>query len=298
MVNKYFGGKLPEKFAATEFDADLEAVAVEAAAKACQCIDDIHLGDALEEIFKLVSRANKYIDETAPWVLAKDPANSEKLAGVLYHLLESIRICSVVLEPFMPTVIPEAFERIGATADLRTLESIKTFGALPVDASVKDGAPLFPRIDINKELEALAKLSAPEKKEEKKEEKAEKKEKKADKNQEKAETPAEINFDDFVKVDVRVGKVLECKIVENSEKLLCSKVQIGERVHTIMSGIRKYYTPEEMVGKNVCVVVNLKPRKIAGVLSEGMILCAETADGKFTLIKPESDDAANGSRIS
>jgi len=295
MVNKYFGGKVPENTASTEFDADLEAVAMQAVANTAACIEDMHLGDALEEVFKLVSRANKYIDETAPWVLAKDPANNERLAGVLYHLLESIRICAVLLTPFMPTTMPTALDRIGAADDVRTLESLKCFGALPKDNAVTDGAPLFPRIDIAKELEALAKIAAPEKKEEKKEEK--KPEKKAEKKAE-PETPAEIPFEDFVKVDIRVGKVLECKIVENSEKLLCSKVQIGERIHTIMSGIRKYYTPEEMVGKNVCVVVNLKPRKIAGVLSEGMILCAKTADGKYTLISPESAEAVCGDRIS
>ena len=295
MVNKYFGGKIPENTATTEFDADLEAVAMQAVKNTQACIEDMHLGDALEEVFKLVSRANKYIDETAPWVLAKDPANNERLAGVLYHLLESIRICAVLLTPFMPKTMPTALDRIGAAEAARTLDSVNTFGVLPKENPVTDGAPLFPRIDIAKELEALAKIVAPEKKEEKKEEK--KPEKKAEKKAE-PETPAEISFDDFVKVDIRVGKVLECKIVENSEKLLCSKVQIGERVHTIMSGIRKYYSPEQMVGKNVCVVVNLKPRKIAGVMSEGMILCAQTADGKFTLITPEAADAVCGDRIS
>ena len=280
MAVKYFGGVIPENRAETEFDGDLKAVAENAVKASAECLDSMHIADSMTEIFRLVDRANKYIDETQPWVLAKDESKKPALAGVIYNLLEAIRIIAVLLTPFIPDSMAEALNRIGADDALRTWKSIEKFGQLPSGVKVSDGAPLFPRIDIAKELAALAELTKPA-------------------APEKPETPEKpvCTFDDFTKLDIRVGEILECKAVENSDKLLCSKIRAGEKVLTVVSGIRKYYSPEEMPGKKVSLIVNLKPRKIAGITSEGMVLCATGADGALSLIVPEDESVPSGSGI-
>ena len=280
MAVKYFGGIVPEETAETEFDGDLKAVAESVVKTSAEYLDCMHVADSMAEIFRLVDRANKYIDETQPWVLAKDEGKKPVLAGVICNLLEAIRITAVLLTPFIPDSMAEALNRIGAGDSLRTWKSIEAFGRLPAGTKVSEGAPLFPRIDIAKELEALAELTKPA----------------VQKAEEKQEKPV-CAFEDFTKLDIKVGEIMECKAVENSDKLLCSKIKVGEKVLTVVSGIRKYYSPEEMPGKKVSLIVNLKPRKIAGILSEGMVLCATGADGALSLIVPEDGNIPSGSEI-
>ena len=234
--------------------------------------------DALMEVFKLIGRANKYIDENKPWVLAKDEAQKGRLAHVLYNLLECVRISAVLLTPFMPDTCGKIFEQIGAGADLRTWESAGTWGLLPADAAVTKGANLFPRIDMEKELKELEEL-------EKKP--AEAVEKKAE--EKKAEAPAEpeyITIDDFNKVKFVTAKILACEAVPKSSKLLRFTLDCGEAFpRQILSGIHEYYEPEELVGKTVVACTNLKPRKMMGLMSNGMLISAvkEEPDGSEKL---------------
>ena len=279
MADKYFGGTLPADREAGDFDAELIAEAEELRAKVDEFMDKTQINNALAEIFKVVSRANKYIDETAPWVLGKDESKKARLATVLYNLLETIRIVSTLLSNFMPTTMPKVWEQIGAAESDITYENAGKFGVLPADVTVHRGEIIFPRIDVDKEIEELNKIIGSN---------AEPEEK-ADDGFEPAPIADEITIDDFAKVDLRVALVKDCEKVKKSKKLLCSQVKIGSQVRQIVSGIKAYYTPEEMVGKKVMVVTNLKPAKLAGILSEGMILCAEDAEGNVCVVSPEKN---------
>jgi methionyl-tRNA synthetase len=281
MIEKYNGGIIPEAKASTEFDEDLKTIATGVCAKLEEKMNNLDYSNALEEIWKLVRRTNKYIDETTPWVLAKDEAEKEKLNTVLYNLAESIRIISVLILPFMHTTSKKIWGQLGIEDGNGTAwEDTFTFGKLPSGVKVKKEAPLFPRIDIPKELEAL---EATNKKPEPKKE-------------EKKEIPQkpEITIDDFDKVDLKVGQILECKKHPKADKLLVSQVKIGTEVRQIVSGIAKHYKPEELVGRKVIVVTNLKPIKLRGEESRGMILAA--GDGKeLTLVTADIED---GSQVS
>ena len=292
MIQKYFGGTLPAEREAEAIDAELIGTVSEMVNTFEEKMDSIHIQDAITAILTALGRANKYIDETTPWILAKDEAKKTRLATVLYNLTESIRICTIALAPVMPRCTNIVLERMGlAEGDaLRGWDTIHSFGALTPEVSVVVGDALFPRIDINKELDYLASLSAPA--EEAAAEEAAPEEPEID-----VPKKAEISIDDFDTMQFQIGEVLACEAVKKSKKLLCSQVKVGSRTLQIVSGIRKYYTPEEMVGKKVMVLTNLSPAKLAGVLSEGMILCASDAEGNLSLMVPEKDMPA-GAEIS
>ena len=267
MVDKYFGGTLPEIQESGEFDDDLKAQATALVDSVDEFIDKTQLNNALAEIFKVVSRANKYIDETAPWVLAKDEANNPRLACVLYNLLETIRIASTLLSAFMPTTMPIVWEQIGAATDDVTYESTASFGKLPKNVTVHKGNIIFPRIDVEKEIDELNKLIGSQKEETKPEAKPEK-----------TENVALIGIDDFAKVELRVAEITACEPVKKAKKLLKLTLNDGFGTRTVASGIAKYYKPDELVGKKIILVANLKPAVLCGVESQGMILAGENGD--------------------
>ena len=267
MVDKYFGGTLPELQESGEFDDDLIAQATALVDSVDEFIDKTQLNNALAEIFKVVSRANKYIDETAPWVLAKDEADKPRLACVLYNLLETIRIVSTLLSAFMPTTMPIVWEQIGANADDVTYESTAAFGKLPKTVTVHKGNIIFPRIDVEKEIDELNKLIGSQKEETKPETKPEK-----------PENVALIGIDDFAKVELRVAEITACEPVKKAKKLLKLTLNDGFGERTVASGIAKYYKPDELVGKKIILVANLKPAVLCGVESQGMILAGENGD--------------------
>ena len=280
MIVQNFDGKLPARGKIEGTDGELINMANGAFETVKTAMERLNAPDALAAIFAVVARANKYIDETMPWVLAKDPQKRARLGAVLYNLAETARICAVLLKPFLtkiPALILESFS-CGADTGFDTL----AFGYLKEGTPVKKLPPIFPRIDVKKELAEVAALmqkSKP-KKEEKKESAAE---------------GGQITIDEFFKTQLRVGEVIACERVKGSQKLLHETVKIGEEVRSIVSGIANYYTPEEMVGKKVVVVSNLKPAKLCGVLSEGMILCAEDKEGNLCLVSPEKPCASGGS---
>ena len=286
MIDKYFGGTLPTDREAGDFDEDLIATALSVKGNVDDFIDKTQINNALAEIFKLVSRANKYIDETTPWVLGKDESKKARLATVLYNLLESIRIASTLLSAFMPTTMPKVFEQIGAT-DFATYENASKWNVLPLDTKVTRGEVLFPRIDVDKEIEELNAII------QKNVEKAQAAENKEDK---KIEGLAQIGIDDFCKVELRVAQVKECEKVKKSKKLLKLTLLDGEGERTVASGIAQYYTPEEMVGKKVILVANLKPVTLCKVESHGMILAASSGDDVKVVFVDDSVEV--GSRIS
>ena len=291
MADKYFGGTLPVEREEAPVDKELIDLALSICPKVDEFIDNTQIKQALETIFTLVDRANKYIDETEPWKLGKDDTKKARLATVLYNLLESIRITSSLLSPYMPTTMPKVWEQIGATDADVTYENDKKFGVLPANVTVHKGEILFPRIDVDKEIEELNAIllkNAP-----KEETPAEDKGEAIDVN---VPTKAEITYDDFAKLEFRVGEIIKCEEVPKSKKLLCSQVKIGNDVKQILSGIKAFYSPEEMVGKKVMVVVNLKPATLAGMKSEGMLLCAEDDKGNLALMTPEKSLPA-GSEI-
>lgn len=279
MVDKYFGGTLPADREAGEFDAGLMAEAKGLVAKVDEFMDKTQINNALAEIFKVVSRANKYIDETAPWVLGKDESKKARLATVLYNLLETIRIVSTLLSNFMPTTMPKVWEQIGAAESDITYENAGKFGVLPADVTVHRGEIIFPRIDVDKEIEELNKIIGSN---------AEPEEK-ADDGFEPAPIADEITIDDFAKVDLRVALVKDCEKVKKSKKLLCLQLDDGFGGRQVVSGIAAWYKPEDLIGKKVVIVANLKPVKLCGVESNGMICAADTPDGAASVIFPDQD---------
>lgn len=281
MSRKYFDGVVSDRGAAEAPDDDLKAVATGVYDKVEAKMDSLRVADALTEILNLFKRCNKYIDETQPWVLAKDESRKDRLATVLYNLVESICIGASLLEPFMPETAARIVKQLNC--DMRGFESTKTFGIYPSGTCVTDAPEiLFARLDP-KEIEAKV------------EEIAQKqlaasgaaKEAEDDTSVIDIEPKEEITYDDFAKMQFQIGEIISCEAVPKSKKLLCSQVKIGSQVKQIVSGIKAYYTPEEMVGKKVMVLVNLKPAKLAGVMSEGMLLCAEDADGALALMTAE-----------
>ena len=278
MSNKYFGGVVENKGVAEPVDDDLKNFILSVPAKVNEKMDKLRVADAMTEVFTIFKRCNKYIDETMPWALAKDEEKKDRLATVLYNLVEGICIGATLLKSFMP----ETTERILAqlSAEDRTLENLNTFGLYPSGNKVTEKPEiLFARLDLKEVLAKVAELHPP-----KAEEPEEEKEDVID-----IEAKPEITFDDFEKLQFQVGKIISCEEVKKSKKLLCSQVQIGSQVRQIVSGIKAHYSAEEMVGKRVMVVTNLKPAKLAGILSEGMILCAEDAEGNLSLMVPEKE---------
>ena len=279
MADKYFGGTLPADREAGDFDAELIAEAEGLRAKVDEFMDKTQINNALAEIFKVVSRANKYIDETAPWVLGKDESKKARLATVLYNLLETIRIVSTLLSNFMPTTMPKVWEQIGAAESDITYENAGKFGVLPADVTVHRGEIIFPRIDVDKEIEELNKIIGSNAKPEEK----------ADDGFEPAPIADEITIDDFAKVDLRVALVKDCEKVKKSKKLLCLQLDDGFGGRQVVSGIAAWYKPEDLIDKKVVIVANLKPVKLCGVESNGMICAADTPDGAASVIFPDQD---------
>ncbi len=278
MTNKYFGGVVEDKKVIEPVDEELKAVALETPKKVAAKMEELRVADAITEIFVLFKRCNKYIDETMPWALAKDEAKQDRLATVLYNLAESISIGATLLESFMPETADKILAQLNTRK--RSFDEMDTYGLFESGTKVTEKPEiLFARQDLKEVLEKVAVLhpAKPEAEEEKKEE-----EPVID-----LEAKPEITFEDFGKLQFQVGEIIACEAVKKSKKLLCSQVKIGSQVKQIVSGIKAHYTPEEMVGKKVMVLVNLKPAKLAGVLSEGMLLCAEDADGNLALMTPE-----------
>lgn len=286
MSNKYFGGVVADKgesedAAQAAIDADLKAVVTDTYKRVSAKMESLRVADAITEIFVLFKRCNKYIDETEPWVLAKDEAKKDRLSTVLYNLAEGIVIGASLLEPFMPDTAQKIVSQMNT--QLRSFDDIERFGLYPSGNQVTEKPEiLFRRLDVKEVIEKADAMFAERKAQAGVAEETEEKEPVID-----IEAKPEITFDDFEKMQFRVGKIIACEAVPKSKKLLCSQVQVGSTVKQIVSGIRAHYTPEEMVGKQVMVLVNLKPAKLAGVLSEGMLLCAEDADGKLALVSPE-----------
>ncbi|MFR5815940.1 methionine--tRNA ligase [Hominisplanchenecus sp.] len=274
MSNKYFGGVVENKNVNEPVDEELKKVVLETPNKVIAKMEELRVADAITEIFTLFKRCNKYIDETMPWALAKDEAKKERLATVLYNLVESISIGATLLESFMPETSDKVLAQLGAQK--RKLSQMDTFGLYPSGNKVTEKPEiLFARMDINEVMAKVAELH-PVKEEVKEEEKG------ID-----IEPKDEITFEEFGKMQFQVGEIISCEAVKKSKKLLCSQVKIGSQIKQIVSGIKAHYTPEEMVGKKVMVLVNLKPAKLAGVLSEGMLLCAEDENGELSLMVPE-----------
>ncbi len=281
MSNKYFGGVVADKGAVEAVDEDLKNTILAAYDKVEAKMDNLRVADALTEIFAIFKRCNKYIDETEPWVLAKDEAKADRLSTVLYNLVEGIMIGASLLEPFMP----ETAAKIAAQLNdkIRGFEELDTFGKYVSGTKVTEKPEiLFARLDVKEVVEKAEALYASRNQDAAKEE--EDAEPVID-----IEAKPEITFDDFEKLQFRVGKIIACEEVPKSKKLLCSQVKIGSEVKQIVSGIKQHYSAEEMVGKKVLVLTNLKPAKLAGVLSEGMLLCAEDAEGNLALMTPEKD---------
>ena len=275
MSNKYFGGVVTKTGVEEDVDADLKAVVTGTKAKVAAKMEDLRVADSITEIFNLFKRCNKYIDETMPWALAKDEAKKDRLAEVLYNLVESITIGASLLESFMPETTEKILAQLNG--EKRSYEELDQFGLYPSGNKVTDKPEiLFQRLDLKEILEKVEAMKAAQAKPEVPEEPV------VD-----IDAKEEITFDDFGKMQFQVGEIIACEEVKKSRKLLCSQVKIGSQVKQIVSGIKEHYTAEEMVGKKVMVLVNLKPAKLAGVLSEGMLLCAEDADGNLSLMVPE-----------
>ena len=291
MSNKYFGGVVRSTGVAEDVDADLKSFVTGAKARVQDKMDKLRVADAITEVMAVFRRCNKYIDETTPWVLAKDEASKDRLAEVMYNLVESITIGASLLHSFLP----ETAEKIVAqlSTSLRDLEQLEKFGLYENGTKVTETPEiLFARLDAAQVMPQVEEIQKKQKEEYEAEQAklaGEDSTAKSDDSVIDIERKEEITFDDFEKLQFQVGEIIACEAVEKSKKLLCSQVKIGSEVKQIVSGIRKYYTPEEMVGKKVMVLVNLKPAKLAGVLSEGMLLCAEDTEGNLALMKPEKD---------
>lgn len=285
MVEKYFGGTLPAEREEGDFDEDLISTATSLKEKIDDYIDKTQLNLALAEIFKVVSRANKYIDETTPWILAKDESKKTRLATVLYNLLDTIRIAATLLSAFMPTTMPKAIEQIGGCEKYASYENADKFNILPADVTVKKGQLLFPRIDVEKEIEELNQIfknnnGADEE---------------VNKLREEMEGIAQIGIDDFCKMDLRVAEIKTCEPIKKAKKLLKLTLFDGVQERTVASGLALYYKPEELIGRNVVLVANLKSAKLCGVESQGMILAATDKDEVKVVFV---DNMTPGSKIS
>lgn len=284
MCSQYFGGIVPERGEIEEVDKSLIDVCNGAYEKVAKAMDSLLVPEALEEIWKIIIRANKYIDETTPWLLAKDESKRARLQSVIYNLIEAIRMANVLVSPFLTKSYVEVFKKIGVTDEYLEGFGSLEFGAMRSGAKVEKGEALFKRIDIEKDVKELEAIA------EKAEEEKNKKEEKAKPAQDKAEnavTFEEITIDDFAKINLRVGKVASAEKVEKADKLLKLGVDLGEgRIRTVVSGIAKWYAPDEMVGKEIILVANLKPCKLRGIMSEGMILCASDEDGNLAIVSP------------
>ena len=302
MSNKYFDGIVENRGADEPVDQELKAVVTGAYAKVEEDMEELRVADALKEIFAVFKRLNKYIDETEPWVLAKDEAKKDRLATVMYNLTEGIVMGTSLLAPFMP----ETADRIAAqlNTSLREFDTLEHFGEYPSGNKVTENPEiLFARLDEKEILEKAAVIVEKQKAEAaaaaaRGEKGDSKKEGTAEEPEMALEHKEPISIEDFDRLELRIGQIMKCEAVKGSKKLLCSQVRIGSEMRQIVSGIHKFYEPEEMVGKKVAVVCNLKPVKLAGTLSEGMILCAEDADGKLALMTPEAEkDIADGAEI-
>ena len=280
MSNKYFDGLVCDKGVNEPVDDELKAVVTSTVSRVEAKMEDLRVADAITEVFALFKRCNKYIDETMPWALAKDETKQDRLATVLYNLVESISIGATLLKSFMP----ETTDRILTQLNAKEVpyEELSTFGHYVSGTKVTDAPEiLFARLDLGEVMTKVAELHPPVA--------APQKEPEEDADVIDIEPKDEISFDDFTKMQFQVGEIIKCEEVPKSKKLLCSQVRIGSQTKQIVSGIKKYYSAEEMVGKKVMVLVNLKPAKLAGVLSEGMLLCAEDAEGNLSLMTPEKD---------
>lgn len=292
MSNKYFGGVVCDKGVTDTMDEDLKAVAAGAYDKVCGKMEELRVADAITEIFTLFKRCNKYIDETEPWVLARDEAGKDRLSTVLYNLVESIVIGASLLEPYMPSTAARIAEQLNTA--LREFGDLRGFGDYPSGNKVTEKPEiLFARLDMKEVVEKADALFAARRAEAEKEAEAAV----PDEEVIDLEPKAEIVYDDFARLQFQVGEIIACEEVPKSKKLLCSRVRIGSQVKQIVSGIKQYYSAEEMVGKKVMVLVNLKPATLAGVVSEGMLLCAEDGDGNLALLTPEKPMPA-GAEIS
>lgn len=289
MSNKYFGGVVTDKGVTAEVDDDLKNTILEAVKKVDAKMNDLRVADAITETFNIFKRCNKYIDETMPWALAKDETQADRLSTVLYNLVEGISIGAALLEPFMPETTAKIRKQLNAPE--LTLKDLTKFGNYVSGTKVTDAPEiLFARLDINEIMPKVEEIRAKQRAQAGVTE-----EPQAEAGIDVEKKP-EISIDDFMKVQLRVGEILKCEEVPKSKKLLCSQVKIGSEVKQIVSGIKQHYSAEEMVGKKVVVVANLKPAKLAGVLSEGMLLCAEDAEGNLSLLTPEKD-MPNGAEI-
>ena len=279
MTNKYFGGVVRKTGVEAPVDAELKAVVTAAVDKVAGKMDGLRVADAITEIFTAIKRCNKYIDETEPWVLAKDEANKDRLSEVMYNLCDCIMTAASLLEPFMPRTAKVVSEQLNC--QLRSFDECKQSGLYPAEGRVTDAPTmLFARLkldDVLVEVEKIMEAQRPK-------EEVQPEEPVID-----IEAKEEIEYDDFAKLQFQVGEIIACEEVKKSKKLLCSQVKIGSQVKQIVSGIKQHYTAEEMVGKKVMVLVNLKPAKLAGVVSEGMLLCAEDAEGNLALMTPEKE---------
>ena len=277
MSNKYFGGVVESTGVSEPVDEELKAAALEAVKRVDAKMNELRVADAISEIFALFKRCNKYIDETMPWALAKDEEKKPRLAQVLYNLVEGICMGASLLESFMPSTSKKILEQVNGSK--RTLEEMKSFGLYPSGNRVTEKPEiLFARLDLNQVLEDVAaRFGSGDEPQEVEEPGID------------IEAKPQVTIDDFGKLQFQVGQVVACEAVKKSKKLLCSQVKVGSRTLQIVSGIKSCYSPEEMVGKKVMVVTNLKPAKLAGILSEGMLLCAEDAEGNLSLMTPEKD---------
>ncbi|MCX8130785.1 MAG: methionine--tRNA ligase [Clostridia bacterium] len=298
MIDKYFTGAIPEERAAGDFDEELKKIVMEAPDKVEELMDKLQFSSALAEIWKAVSRTNKYIDETMPWALAKDESNRSRLAEVMYNLAESIRIVSILIQPFMPETPEKIWQQLGIQpGKLTEWDASKTWGVYPSGVTVQKGEVIFPRIDLKKEMEELEKMAGV-----KETEKIDQQPSKEAKNQEKpgkrndAEKEKElISIEDFAKIDLRVAKVLDAEKIEGADKLLKLKLEMGSEIRQVVSGIARYYEPKELIGKSILMVANLKPVKLRGIESQGMILAA--SDDKDLVLATIDKNIGTGSQV-
>ena len=291
MSNKYFGGIVADKKVTGEMDEDLKAVVTGTYKRVSAKMDELRVADAITEIFALFKRCNKYIDETEPWVLAKDEANMDRLSTVLYNLVESIATGASLLEPFMPSTAEKIVQQLNTS--VRSFEDCEKFGLYESGNKVTaEPEILFARLKVEEVMEKVNAMYA-----ERKAQAAGENGEAVEENVIDIEPKEEITFDDFAKMQFQIGEIIKCEEVPKSKKLLCSQVRVGSQIKQIVSGIKQHYSAEEMVGKKVMVLVNLKPAKLAGVLSEGMLLCAEDAEGNLALLTPEKEMPA-GAEIS